>query len=71
MTNTSLDLKLAQQRDVIIGKDLSKTCTDFAIPGYGNFTRMEWIGFNTVHTQRHVHPLKSIISNLKNQDYVS
>ena len=45
--------------------DLSKTCLDFEIPEYGPFTRLEWIGFNTVHTQRHVHQLEQIIKNIK------
>ncbi|KAB7530279.1 DinB family protein [Flagellimonas olearia] len=44
--------------------DLSKTCLDFAIPEYGPFTRLEWIGFNTVHTQRHIHQLEQIIKNI-------
>ncbi|MBW8244003.1 DinB family protein [Muricauda oceani] len=46
--------------------DLSKTCLDFEIPEYGPFTRLEWIGFNTVHTRRHVHQLEQTIKILKN-----
>ena len=49
---------------VIENKDLTETCTDYAIPEYGPFTRLEWIHFNIVHTQRHVHQLRKIISNL-------
>ena len=46
--------------------DLTKTCLDFTIQAYGPFTRMEWIGFNTVHTQRHIHQLTQIIKHIKN-----
>jgi len=45
--------------------DLSKTCLDFAIPEYGPFTRFEWIGFNTVHTRRHIHQIEQIIKHIK------
>ncbi|MCR9226813.1 MAG: DinB family protein [Flavobacteriaceae bacterium] len=45
--------------------DLSKTCLDFEIPEYGPFTRLEWIGFNTVHTQRHIHQLEQITKYIK------
>ena len=46
--------------------DLSKTCLDFEIPEYGPFTRLEWIGFNTLHTQRHIHQLEQIIKHIRN-----
>lgn len=60
-----LKKRIKEQRNVILNKDLTKICTDFSIPEYGDFTRMEWIGFNTIHTQRHVQQLKNIISHLK------
>lgn len=60
----SLKHRINAQRDVILHQDLSLTCLDFEIPGYGPFTRFEWIGFNAVHTQRHVHQLKHLISVL-------
>lgn len=44
--------------------DVSKLCLDFEIPEYGTFTRLEWIGFNTVHTQRHIHQIKQIKKRL-------
>lgn len=44
--------------------DVSKLCLDFEIPEYGPFTRLEWIGFNTVHTQRHIHQIKQIKKSL-------
>ncbi|MDB5127320.1 DinB family protein [Mucilaginibacter sp.] len=61
---TSLKTRIASLREVIINKDLTKICLDYAIPGFGEFTRMEWIGFITVHTQRHIHQLKNISSNI-------
>tara|TARA_R110002020_G_scaffold114593_4_gene263660 strand:- start:55028 stop:55540 length:513 start_codon:yes stop_codon:yes gene_type:complete len=64
---SSLQRRIAEQRDVILHKDLSMTCLDYAIPGYGPFTRWEWIGFNIVHTQRHLHQLGNVIGALKNQ----
>lgn len=45
--------------------DLSKLCLDFKIPELGVFTRLEWIGFNTVHTKRHIYQIKQIIRSLK------
>ncbi|WP_440120964.1 DinB family protein [Tenacibaculum sp. Ill] len=45
--------------------DLSKLCLDFKIPELGAFTRLEWIGFNTVHTKRHIYQIKQIIRSLK------
>ncbi|PSL48342.1 DinB family protein [Chitinophaga niastensis] len=42
--------------------DLSSTCKDFDMPGFGPLTRMEWIRFMMYHTQRHVHQLKNIHS---------
>lgn len=61
-----LQERIELQKDIIRSKDLSKVCLDFEIPEYGPFTRLEWIGFNTVHTQRHVHQLRKIIQNLSN-----
>lgn len=61
-----LQERIELQKDIIRTKDLTKVCLDFEIPEYGTFTRLEWIGFNTVHTQRHVHQLKKIIQNLSN-----
>nr|WP_067062237.1 DinB family protein [Mucilaginibacter sp. L294] len=61
---TSLKTRIASLREVIIDKDLTKLCLDFSIPGFGEFTRMEWIGFFIVHTQRHIHQLKNIISKV-------
>jgi hypothetical protein len=44
--------------------DLSATCTVFELPGFGEFTRAEWIWFAIYHTQRHTHQLKNIYAVL-------
>ena len=61
----SLHKRIDQHLEVIRTKDLSKLCVDFGIPGYGLFTRLEWIGFNTVHTKRHIHQLNTIIDKMR------
>jgi hypothetical protein len=40
--------------------DLSETCLGFAIPNFGEFTRLEWLHFILYHTQRHIKQLKNI-----------
>lgn len=44
--------------------DLSLTCTAFEIPGFGEFTRLEFIWFYIYHTQRHIFQLKNIAKAL-------
>lgn len=44
--------------------NLSEECIDFEVPGLGPFTRLEWITFYMVHTQRHTHQLKNIAGRL-------
>jgi hypothetical protein len=56
----SLQKRIDQLIEIAATKDLSLTCTDFAIPGFGEFTRLEWIWFNIFHTQRHIRQIKSI-----------
>ncbi|RYY46878.1 MAG: DinB family protein [Chitinophagaceae bacterium] len=48
--------------------DLSRECLDFEVPGMGLFTRMEWISFYMIHTQRHNHQLQKIASCLHAKD---
>ncbi|MDO6675464.1 DinB family protein [Tenacibaculum sp. 1_MG-2023] len=62
---TELKNKIQWVNDFSKKVDLSKLCLDFEIPEYGPFTRFEWIGFNTVHTKRHIYQIKQIIKNLK------
>ena len=40
--------------------DLSLTCAAFEIPGFGEFTRLEFVWFYIFHTQRHIFQLKNI-----------
>ena len=44
--------------------NLSETCTAFELPGFGEFTRAEWIYFAMYHTQRHTHQLKKIYERM-------
>lgn len=44
--------------------DLSATCTVYELPGFGEFTRTEWLWFAIYHTQRHTHQLKTIYKAL-------
>ena len=61
---SSLQERIEQQRQAIKTMDLSKTCLDAEIPGGGSFTRQEWLGFNTIHTERHNVQLRNIIKTL-------
>lgn len=61
---SSLTERIGQQREAIKTMDLSKTCLDAEIPGGGPFTRQEWLGFNTIHTERHNVQLGNIIECL-------
>jgi len=58
---SSLKERIEEQREAIKTMDLSKTCLDAEIPGGGTFTRQEWLGFNTIHTERHNHQLANIV----------
>lgn len=40
--------------------NLEEECLDFEVPGMGKFTRLEWITFYMVHTQRHLQQLANI-----------
>ena len=44
--------------------DLSLLCLDFELPGFGKFTRLEWLHFFLAHTQRHTNQLKNIYHTL-------
>lgn len=45
--------------------DLNKTCTLFELPVLGALTRLEAAHFIVCHTQRHIHQLKNILSQLR------
>lgn len=42
--------------------DLTLTCLDFEVPGFGKFTILEWINFGLVHAQRHTKQLHDIFN---------
>jgi len=44
--------------------DLSFTCPDFEVIGFGDLTAQEWIRFLTAHSKRHVRQLRNILSRL-------
>jgi hypothetical protein len=47
------------------GRDLSFTCPEFEVIGFGDLTAHEWIHFLTAHSKRHVRQLRNILSHLK------
>jgi hypothetical protein len=61
----ALELRIRQSIDVIDSQDLARTCTDFEIPEYGPFTRLEWLWFNIYHTQRHLKQLRNTVEALE------
>lgn len=42
------------------GADLTVLCANFEMPTVGKLSRLEWLAFADVHTQRHTHQLKEI-----------
>lgn len=44
--------------------DLTLTCLDFQLPGYQNFTILEWISFALIHAQRHTKQLNDIYNQI-------
>ncbi len=44
--------------------DISATTTVFELPGFGEFTRAEWITFGIYHTRRHTAQLSNIYEKL-------
>lgn len=49
---------------IVFTLDLTKTCTLFPIPVYGDLTRLEVLYFVIYHTQRHVYQLKNIYEKI-------
>ncbi|WP_214225951.1 DinB family protein [Pedobacter sp. B4-66] len=49
-----------QLTEAIKTLDLTETHMNFEIPGFGKFTRLEWINFLIYHMQRHIHQIKNI-----------
>lgn len=44
--------------------DLTFTCPEFEVIGFGDLTAKEWIRFLTAHSKRHVRQLRNILSHL-------
>jgi len=55
---------LAKMTAVIASQDLSATYNAFELPGFGKFTRLEWVYFLVYHLQRHNHQLNSIYQKI-------
>ncbi|MDP4283894.1 MAG: DinB family protein [Bacteroidota bacterium] len=62
---SELKNRIAQIQEVIRTKDLSETCAGFALPAFGEFTRLEWLSLILYHTQRHIHQIKNILKPLE------
>lgn len=58
------DIQEALQQSAAL-PDLTLTCNDFEIPGFGPFTRLEWLNFCLIHTRRHIHQLRKICDHFK------
>jgi hypothetical protein len=56
----SLKDTFAGLAEVARTQDLLVTCLDFDMPTVGPMTRLEWISFAVVHTQRHIWQLKKM-----------
>lgn len=54
-----------QLLDAVENMDLTLTCQSFELPNMGFLTRMEWLTFFVVHTQRHIHQLRNISKALQ------
>lgn len=61
---TALESKISRFNGLIYTEDLSLICTDYSIPEYGSFTRLEWIYFTIYHTRRHLHQIGQIKSSI-------
>jgi hypothetical protein len=67
-TKDELSTSLKNLEQDMIGAlelDLTQVCTAFELPTFGKFTRLEWINFYLVHTERHTQQLKNIFRSLK------
>lgn len=57
---SNLNTMQDQITEAIKTLDLTETHMNFEIPGFGKFTRLEWINFLIYHMQRHTHQIKNI-----------
>lgn len=50
--------------------DLNEECLAFEVPGFGPFTRLEWIKFINIHTRRHIRQLENIQAHVLKEQLV-
>jgi hypothetical protein len=61
----SLNKPINKMKEAANSLNLSETCTAFALPVYGELTRLEWLYFAICHTQRHIYQLKNIAQKIR------
>jgi len=66
---SALEGTAARIRKGIQTLDLNATCLDWEMPQTGYLTRLEWICFYTVHTQRHTRQLQNIFETVIRKTY--
>lgn len=49
-------------KDAAATLDLTATCFGYKHPGFGMLTRIEWIYFNLIHSERHRHQMAGLLS---------
>lgn len=52
--------------DIAENYDLTLTCLNFEMPGFGHLTIYELVSFCVVHTKRHIYQLENIYKALRN-----
>lgn len=57
-----LTLITSEVKEQMAAQDLSATCLQSILPGFGDLTRLELNYFIVFHTQRHIHQLKNILT---------
>ena len=67
----ALETLKAQLTEAMKTLDLSASCSVFELPGFGEFTREEWIWFAIYHTQRHTQQLSNIYEMLVDKKQVA
>jgi len=66
---SALQQTIARVREAVATRDMSATCTAFALPVMGELTGEEWATFYLVHTQRHIQQLKRIYKAIMGKVY--
>ncbi|GAA0558179.1 DinB family protein [Chitinophaga japonensis] len=66
---SALQHTIARVRAAVESRDMSATCTGFALPTMGELTGEEWAIFYLVHIQRHIQQLKRIYKAIMGKVY--